>query len=159
MIKYSVIFILLFSSCKVLRNINRVSTDSASVSKVNVLNTDTSKSGNTTKQTTKEELEWWKKTESYQPPAPGVTNVYPSTIIYEGGKGVRQTDYFDSAWVRAALSSMQLKYDSINAKNQSFQKQSESKTKGLGLFFVVLICIGCVVAYAVLSRYIKFKRN
>jgi len=147
--------IFLLSGCKVMRDIEKKSGDTTSVSKISTALVDTGNGGNVKKSNTKEEYDWWKKTETYQPPAPGVTNVYPSTVVYEGGKGIKETNTFDSGWFKNALSLMQNKYDSLNAKTEEYRKQSETKSKGLGTFFIVLICVGCFILYLIISGYLK----
>ena len=160
--KLVITFIILFSllawamlSCKLIKDVQRSSVDTTSVKKINTAAVDTGTGGATKRSMTKEEFDWWKKTETYQPAAPGVTNVYPSTVVYEGGKGTKETNTFDSAWFKNALSLMQSQYDSLNTKTEEYRKQSETKTKGLGTFFIVLICIGCFILYLILSKYLK----
>lgn len=148
----------LLSGCKVVRDIAKKSSDSTSVSKTNTNLTDTSTGGNVKKSNTKEENEWWKRTETYPAPAPGVTNVYPSTVVYEGGKGSKETNVIDSGWFKNALSLIQQQLDSTNAKNEEYRKQSETKSKGLGLFFIVLIALGCCLVVFVGGKYLsRFK--
>lgn len=135
----------LFQSCEITKKLKRNSSDSTAVSKLTTSLIDTSGGGSVSKTTmvSKEDFDWWRTTMQYKGDT-SVTNVYPSTIIYEGGKGSKQseTNEVDSSWFKNALAIIQAQSDSISVIKESFEKNKQSETKGVGLVMVILICAG-----------------
>lgn len=169
--KYWILFTLFFiavvcfcftclSSCEVIKGKKSVKSDSTAVSKNTVNALDTSKSGSVTKSEvkSKEENEWWRIIQSFQKDTVNnVTNVYPSTVVYEGGKGTREQteNKVDSTWFKNYISFMQSKYDSLSSKLEQVEKNKQSETKGVGLIMVIIIVIAAIILYAILSGYLK----
>lgn len=147
----------LLSGCEILKHRSSIATDSGTVSKAGSLLKDTSSGGRVSinTNTNKEAFDWFKTTLQYpRDTTANITNVYPSTIVYEGGKGTKEQTSIttDSTWFKNAIEQMQAKYDSGFAKMQASQMDSKSQTKGVGLMTVVLILLG----YFVLTNGIKF---
>lgn len=149
-----VAIILLMISCQVLKSKKSISSDSTSVKKEVLAITDTSKGGSVKTNTTKEEFDWYKMTQLFDQnkAKPGDTKVYPSTVIYEGGKGSKESTTIDSSWFKNALAIMQAKVDSTNKKYEEDQKNKSSESKGLGLWLIA-ICFG---VYWLLTKGISF---
>lgn len=146
---FALCMLMLTPGCKVLRNIEKKSSDSTSVSKTTTVAVDTTKGGAVKKTNIKEENEWWKKTEIFgqRDTNTTVNNIYPSTIIYEGGKGSKEVNTFDSNWFKNALSLMQASIDSTNKKNEEYLKNSKTESKGLGVWLIVI----CFAVYWLLT--------
>jgi len=152
------------SSCEVLKKSSSSSAENTSLQKQTTATTDSSTGGALKKQNsiTKEDYDWFKTTLQFAAPAKdtNITNIYnytqpgqPATIIYEGGKGSRQTEQttIDSTWFKNALSQMQQQLDSTNTKLSAAQSQKHTETKGVGLITVLLIVGGGLLAYRLLG--------
>lgn len=148
----SLCFLLL--SCEVIKGKKTIASDSTTVKKETVAVVDTSKGGSVKTNTTKEAFDWYKMTQLFdqnKQPA-GDTKVYPSTVIYEGGKGTKESTTIDSTWFKNALSLLQAKIDSANAKYESSEKNKQVESKGLGVWLLVI----CFAAYWVLTKGISW---
>jgi len=154
---FIIICVVALSGCEVIKGKRSISSDSTAVKKEILQITDTSKGGSVKTNTTKEEFDWYKMTQLFdqKKQTPGDTKVYPTTVIYEGGKGTKESSTVDSSWFLNALNLMQANLDSTNKKLQESEKNKKSETKGVGLIFIILICVGCIVLYAILSGYLK----
>jgi hypothetical protein len=141
--------------CEIIKHTKKSNTDSVSVSRKNTSTIDTTQSGGVSKSSTlsKEDFDWWKTTLHFGEHKD--TNIYnfhnypqqPATIIYEGGKGTKetQTNTLDSNWIKNALTQYKNEYDSSHLKSELKEKDKESETKGLGLWAIILIVV-CTTA-------------
>lgn len=154
-----IVISMLFSSCKILHTKKTKSNDTTSVKKTEIATKDSSTRGvvQSDSSKTKEEFEWWRLILSQQR---GDTNVYninsypqPATVIYEGGKGSReeQKHLYDSAWDNRMAVQVALAIDSMNRKIDSMEKNSRTETKGVGLFTLLLVGAGFLIANKLLG--------
>lgn len=140
--------------CSVIKGKRSTSSDSTGVKKEILAVSDTSKGGSIKTNTTKEEFDWYKMTQLFdaKQKTPGDTKVYPTAVIYEGGKGSKESTTVDSTWFKNAMSLMQAKLDSTNAKFQETEKNKESESKGLGVWLILI----CLAGYWILTKGIGF---
>lgn len=157
--KWIIILILFLSGCELTKQIKHSTSDSTSLNKSTVNAVDTSKGGSvkTTNTTTKEDFDWYKITQLFsqnKDTSINNTNVYPSTVIYEGGKGTKEqvSNTIDSSWFKNQLSFMTLTIDSLNKKIETYSKDKHSETKGVGLIMVIIIVVCGMIAYFLLSK-------
>jgi len=158
--------IIFIPGCEIIKHTKRSNTDSVSVSKKSSGTIDSTQQGSVSKSSTltKEDFDWWKTTLHFGERKD--TNVYnfhnypqqPATIIYEGGKGSKETatNTFDSNWIKNALMQFKNEYDSSHKKSEVKEKDKEVETKGLGLGAVILIVL-CINAglYLLMKLYKK----
>lgn len=147
------------SSCKILKKSSYKSSDSTSVSKDLSKGKLDSAGGSISKNNSisKELTDWWKTTVQFPVDTSSrTTNVYPSTIIYEGGKGQKevQSDNTDSSWYSKKMETMQAKIDSLSthkSEGESYKK-SDISTKTL-IFGVAALYLFVEVLKFISSRY------
>jgi len=128
-------------SCEFTKKLIRSKSDSASVHKNEVNLIDTSKSGQVSKSSSnmQENWDWWKQT--IIPGTRRDTNIYnfynqpagqaqQPVIIYEGGKGSRETNtqQTDSFWRNMALQLLAKQSDSTHVKEDTKQLEKETET-------------------------------
>ncbi len=153
----------LLLSCEIIKGKKSSKSDVSSLRKESVHLIDSSEGGSSRKTDTKvkEEFDWYKMTQLFNnAQKPGDTKVYPSTVIYEGGKGTKETQVnsIDSNWFKNAMSLLQAKLDSANAKIEQSEKNKHSESKGVGLIMVIIIVIIGLIVYKVAGYYFgKFK--
>lgn len=146
-----------FTSCSVLQKSGKKYEAEGNVKKEQVSLQDSSKSGGIKKSNiiTKEDADWWKTTLQFPKDTSKATvnNIYPSTIIYEGGKSAKETNQnnFDSNWIKNAISSLNEKIDSTyKSKGQeTSSKKTETKLGWLEIGLAFLI-------YTVLTKGIGY---
>jgi hypothetical protein len=150
------ILIMCFSHCRVVRKVNRNSSDSTSLRKVSALAVDSGTGGSIKKSTTdtKETFDWSKLTIQY-PRDTNVTNIYnypqkPATVIYETGKGTKETQSqtIDSIWFKNAISSLTVTIDSLNARVSEYHKEAKTESRGLGVWLILI----CLAGYWILTK-------
>lgn len=144
--------LLILPGCEIVRHARKSKSDSAAVKKSELQLQDTSKSGHISRQqsNTQEQWDWWKQT--IIPGSRRDTNVYnfynqpagtaaQPVIIYEGGKGSRETNtqQTDSFWRSMALQLLSRQTDSTHNKTEAKAVDKEAETKGLGLWLIALI--------------------
>lgn len=141
--------ILFFSSgCEVLKNKSSRSSDSTSVKKLTVNDSNVNAGGNVSKNETKaKEANEWERTIYQYGRDTNVTNVYPSTIIYERGSGTKeqQNNSTDSSFYFNLEKRLMNAIDSTNSNKQETEKDKSSNTKGVGLITIILIGLGLIV--------------
>lgn len=139
--------VVILASCELFKKTTKQETQDMAASSKTASGLDTSKSGSVTKTTTnvKENDEWWRETWKF-PIDTGhdVTNVYPSTIIYEGGKGTKETNtqQIDSNWLKAYIAFAMSQKDTTHASASSKEVEKQSETKGLGIWMFVICFAG-----------------
>lgn len=152
---------LLLSGCEVLKGKKSFTQDSVSVKKQQSAVIDTGNGGSVIKQqnSTKEAFDWYRMTQLFDSnkQLPGETKVYPSTVIYEGGKGTKEqnSSTIDSSWFKNALQMYASSVDSLNNKIATMEKNKQSETKGVGLIMVIIIAFGAVFVYGLLRYFLK----
>lgn len=139
--------LVILASCELFKKTTKKETDSMTSSVKTSAGLDTSKSGSVTKTNTntKEQDEWWRKIIQYPvDTSHDVTNVYPSTIIYEGGKGTKETNtqQIDSNWLKAYIAFAMSQKDTTHASASSKEVEKQSETKGLGVWLFVICFAG-----------------
>jgi hypothetical protein len=111
---------------------------------------------NTSNQAAKE-YDWYKTTLHYlsNKRDTAITNVYPATIIYEGGKGkeTSNTNTTDSSWQKEWQNTFFQKFDSLAAKLTQSTKTKETKE------LPVLIMAFSGVLLIALGYFIKAYRK
>lgn len=156
--------IIILPGCNVTKHRNLSTSDTTGISKSLKNNLDTSKGGNIKSSdiSSKENSEWWKKTFVFPTDtSKNVTNVYPSTIIYEGGKGNKETNErkFDSGWFYDYKASMEAKYDSTNKKISELQEDKKSKSGGIPWWvFVVVFLVYEILTKVVFKKFSIIKK-
>jgi hypothetical protein len=149
------VIILCLQGCEILKNKKSLQLDDTAVSKKETAATDSSQGGsiNKTETKTKEEFDWWRMTQLFDQnkAVPGETKVYPSTIVYEGGKGSKEQtqNSTDSTWFKNAISLLTNQVDSLNRKLEMKEKDIKSETKGVGLVMVIIIVAAAFVLYLI----------
>lgn len=152
----------LLSGCRILKTRKEKTSDSTNVSKTSSNLLDTSKAGGIKKNdnSTKENSEWWRTTVKYQDTGHNVTNVYPSTIVYEGGKGQKESksSSIDSGWINQFKSENKAQFDSMQRKLSDLETEKKSSPGGMPLWFWLLIAGVGFVLYEIAKVYFgKFK--
>lgn len=152
------------TGCEILKNKKSLNQETTGVSKKETFAIDTSNGGSVKKNETKtkEEFDWYRLTQMFDnnKQQPGDTKVYPTAVIYEGGKGSKEqtSNTSDSNWFKNAIGLLTKQVDSLNSKLSSKEKDIQSETKGVGLVMVIFIVAGFFVLY-MLGKYFfgKFK--
>lgn len=134
-------------SCSFMKKINRSKSDSASIRKELNSSFDSSKSGSVKNEKNhfKEDSDWWKITQTFpqsKSPVPGVTNVYPSTVVYEGGKNSKEQEQSssDSSWMKNAISKLESKLDSAGKVIENYESNTKTKAFQLTWWMVIILC-------------------
>lgn len=139
---------ILLGSCEILKFKKKTATDSTKVTTQQVAVKDSSTGGTVHKEekNSKDDYEWWKVTlQNLQRPGDTtITNIYPQTVIYEGGKGVKEesSNTYDTSWQHRFFEYMNARYDSLGVKIEAVQKDKHAETKGVGLITMILIIAG-----------------
>lgn len=157
----AVIVLVFCTGCNIERFFSRQRSDSTAVSKVQTGIKDSLNSGSvsTNNSKSKEDYEWWRMIVENMPKgdtAVTVNNIYPAParVIYEGGSGTRQEEKQskDSTWMHQLFSLIKESFDSTNRRIDNVEKQSKTETKGLGLFFtLILVMIGAVLLFKLMG--------
>jgi hypothetical protein len=157
-----IVLCFLLLSCSVLKKSSSKKDDFTNLSKSNLSTQDSGRGGklSTGKILTKEDFDWFKTTVINSPQRKDtlspVTNVYPSTVIYEGGKGSKQTDAtsFDSSWFKNALALRDERIDSLSKvkHEDTSSKKSETDWKLYGL-----IALATIFFVDKAKNYLPFK--
>jgi len=151
------LIVISFAGCKSLKILSKHDRDSASV-KTSVIDSKDSSGGGGVKKTgerTKEDFEWWKVI------IPGrdttVNNFYPQPIIYEGGKGTRDTEKqsVDSTFYYNILKLLSQQKDSTRESSSDLDSSKSVKTSGLGLTMVVSLIIGSILLFELIKHFSK----
>jgi hypothetical protein len=141
------IFVILtgLSSCQVLKGKRVVTSDSTKVSRVD--------SGTVRVNTNdkKDSLAWWREILNFSRDTtivtPGVTNVYPTSYIREGGVQVikeKETNY-DSLWNN--------RLDSLSMRFSELSKSKETEVATQWYIWVILGCVGLIA----IKQLVPFK--
>lgn len=149
----------LLPSCSVLKKSHSEKEQSSKVVKSNLETSDSLNSGNIKKSNSisKEDFDWWRTTFINSPQkendsSGSVTNVYPSTVIYEGGKGSKESDVssFDSSWFLRELQSRDLRIDSLSTSKE-VKDESKKTTTDWKLYGIIAI-----LAFLFVDKVTKF---
>lgn len=149
--------VMLFAGCQSLKLFSRKDKDSTSL-KTSVINSKDSSGGGGIKKTdeiTKEQFEWWKLT------IPGrdttINNFYTQPIIYEGGRGTRDTEkqVVDSSFYFSVLKLLQEKKDSTNKTSSEVDSSKQVKPNWLNLTTILFLIIGSIVIFEFLKHFSK----
>lgn len=160
--------------CESSKKLFKRNSDSTSVSRKESGLIDTSSAGSVKKNSSssQENWDWWKTTVIPALQQAGTkrdTNIYnisnqPPMIIYEGGKGSKETqsNTIDSNWFKAALQQFKSEYDSSHKAENVKDLDKHSETKGLGLWSIILIAmlsgtIGQLIAGGIKLLKSKYK--
>lgn len=156
--------LLFLPGCKVIKGKKASSYDSTAVSKKVAASVDSSAAGSVSKATSKSmnEYDWYRITQQFGPQQGRDTNVtnfyntypqYPTTVIYEGGKGKSQEEKssYDSSWMNNLRKDFALVYDSLTRRIQTLETSKESKPVGLGLFQILFVAAGAIGLNQLLS--------
>jgi hypothetical protein len=149
------------SGCEVVKAKKSNSADSTAVSKSTMAMENKTHAGSTRMEDnrSKEENEWTRLTLKYLADKDdGDTTInnfiqQPATVIYESGKSIRKEEnkITDSSWGYQAMTMFALRIDSLSSKVDSYEKGKRSETKGFGELTLVLICVGVIAVYRILS--------
>lgn len=157
LIGYSIGVILLLllvalCGCEVLKHKSTNRVDSTSVKKSIAVDSSSLNAGSVKKEDKKsiEENEWWRIIQQF-PRDTNVTNtnVYPSTVIYEGGKGKKEETQhtYDSAFLTQFATSVKTMFEQTLLRIEQLEKNKSSEFKGLGLLTMIAIALGVVVFF------------
>lgn len=140
-----VCLVIILLSCNVLKGKRSMTASVDSVSRHSTAVIDTGTGGQVSKNTTKSTDEWWRTTVQYPPrdTIHNVTNVYPSTVVYEGGKGTKEVQQVDSSWFHNAMSLLQASQDSVSRLMREQTKDKETRPSVwlfVGILVAVLVC-------------------
>lgn len=149
--------IISISSCNVFKTKTQRHTDSTALHKITI----TDSAGNTAvavkKEETKstEENEWWRIIQLFagkKDTTINNTNLYPSTIIYEGGKQKKEESAmrYDSAFLAQFARFFFQKIDSTNARIDEVNKQK--KSSAITIWHILGACIGTVMLFLIISK-------
>ena len=159
----------LSNGCEILKSNNSNKGDSTHVNKQFSSDTSSINAGTVKYDEKKslEENEWWRiikqfpKGDTITP----ITNVYPSTVIYEGGKGRKEESQqsYDSSFLQHFESRVMSKVDSISFKVEQISKQKSTNSTGIGYTTLILILAGYFIltkgAGFIFSKYTITKKN
>lgn len=160
--------------CESSKKLFKRNADSTGVSRKESGLIDTSSAGSVKKNSSssQENWDWWKTTVIPTLRQAGTrhdTNIYnisnqPPMIIYEGGKGSKETqsNTIDSNWFKAALQQFKSEYDSTHKAENVKDLDKHTETKGLGLWSIILIAmlsgtIGPLIAGGIKLLKSKYK--
>lgn len=90
-----------------------------------------------------------------------ITNVYPSSIVYESAKGNKETEAksFDSSWFLNKIQQLRNERDSASHINESVNSSKKIESKGWPAWvFIVGGLIVYVVVREVLPKYFKITK-
>ena len=153
----SICFILL--SCNILKKSSSEKTSEGNLKKENLEKSDTSNGGSNygKSKSSTEQFDWTKTTFHFpKDTSKNITNVYPSTIIYENGNGTKETQEkeFDSSWFKNAIKQIESKYDSTNKESI---KESESKKSTTDWKLYAIIGLAALFFADKLTKFIPYK--
>lgn len=149
------------SGCEILKTRQEVKADSTHVAKTVTVNNDSVNAGNVKKtdEKSKDSYEWWRMIVPGKDTNIVNNNFYPqpATIIYEGGKGVREESKqtTDSSWLQRILQQMTATLDSNNVRLQKLETSKHSETKGLGLWAMIALLVGVYIVLNIGGYAIK----
>lgn len=161
----TLLVLLSLNSCELTKKLRGQKSEEDKEAKVSKASVDSSKGGYISKETnkTKEEFDWYKMTQLFDQnkQKPGETKVYPTAVIYEGGKGTKEseTTKFDSTFFQNLLKNIYDSLGKVNSKAESNSKDVHRESKGLGWWLFVIIAVGAIIVYEWLTGKFKIVKD
>jgi hypothetical protein len=145
------------SSCKILKTKSELKADSTALHQKTKTDSAAINTGAVKKEETKskEENEWWRIIQQFANKKDTNitnTNLYPSTIIYEGGKGKKEESRssYDSSFYNFVLKMIS---DSLSSISTRVEQSSKSKeTQAITIWHIIGACIGTALLMIILSK-------
>lgn len=149
--------VMVFAGCKSLKTLSRHDDDSTSVKTSTINKTDSSGGGGIKKtdEKTKEEFEWWKVI------IPGrdttINNIYTQPIIYEGGRGTRDTEKqsVDSSFYFNIIKLLADQRDSTRKISSDLETSKIVKPSWLSIPTMLIMIIGSMLLIEFVKHFSK----